>query len=64
MSDAAAEADVLHSLQPQEASRIDIGNIRADNQRGHGKAGFLLETGLSEYRSDKAVGEIIHRPEA
>ena len=60
MRDPAAEAEMLCPVEPQEARRVDIGQVGADDQRGHGKAGLALEAGLAEQRADEAMGQIVH----
>ena len=60
MGDPAPEAEVLHPVEPEEAGRVDIGQVRADHQRGHGEAGLPLEPRLADQRADQAVRQVIH----
>jgi len=42
MRDAAAEAEVFDPVEPEETGRIDIGQVRADDQRGIASPVFRL----------------------
>lgn len=56
----AAEGEVLHPLEPQEARRVDVRQVRADDQRGHREAGLSLEPRLPDQRTDQRVRQVVH----
>ena len=49
-------------LLPTQQNRhgVNIGDIRSNNQRGHGKASPTLQPHLPDERANKAMCEIIH----
>ena len=60
MRDAPAEREMLDAFEPEETGSVDIGNVGAHDQCGHGKAGLPLEARLSNQRADEAVRQVIH----
>ncbi|GAA3795322.1 hypothetical protein GCM10022600_15970 [Qipengyuania pelagi] len=62
MRDPAPKSQMLDPVQPQETRRIHIGQVRADDQRGHGEPGLPLQPRLPDQRADKRMGEIVQRP--
>ena len=58
MRKTAPHGEALHSVDG--AGSVYVRQVRADDQRRHGKAGAPLEPGLSHQRADQAVGQIVH----
>jgi len=48
------------AFQPEKARRVHIRQVRADDQRRHGKAGGALQPRLPQHRADKAMCQIVH----
>jgi hypothetical protein len=44
----------------QSCHGVNIGDIRSNDERGHGKASPTLQTHLPNQRANKAMCEIIH----
>ena len=40
--------------------RVDVRQVRRNNQRRHREPGPFLETELTEYRADEAVRQVVH----
>ncbi len=61
VGDPAAETEMLDPVEPEETRRVDIGNVRPDDQCGHGEPGPALEPRLPDQRADEGMREVIHR---
>ena len=60
MGNPPAKAQMLLPVEPEETRRVDIRQVRANNQRWHRQPRLTLQPGLTQQRANEGMGEIVH----